>query len=288
MTNASADAIDRAGPRIDLADFDLIPQVQSKARVRAWLERAVLEHALRAADALFGGLEDERHRPRQLASTRRKKLRRRSTELPCGRRARKRDGCPFERPVRPGPDLARSAAGVHVGAQQDRRGRAVRPLSTPTTPVWPTPVRTSSRPSRRKSFGDDRRPCDAPGAPAPDVGGNPAAARSAVRVARRSTLDQTPSLAAVDGNAGPGHQACAVRAEKADDVSDLFRPAEAAERHILRTNSAMAADLPPADATTNRPGKMIEPGATLSTRMLSGASSRASPLARLISADFTI
>ena len=53
--------------------------------------------------------------------------------------------------------------GVHVGAKPDHLARAVAtgPWMTPTTPVRPIPVTTSSQPNALELVRDDRRPCGA-------------------------------------------------------------------------------------------------------------------------------
>jgi hypothetical protein len=108
-----------AGPRIDPSDLEVIPQVETKARVRAWLERALGEHSFSAADALFSWLEHERDGPRQLAPARDKKLGCRQQDRGMAIMAAGVVGALIHRLVGLAPISLGEGERIHVGTQHD-------------------------------------------------------------------------------------------------------------------------------------------------------------------------
>jgi hypothetical protein len=115
--------VHRTIARVDLAYLDFVPQVQAKTRVRARLERTILDHAGGAVDAFFGRLKDEGHRARQLAPAGRQQLCHRQQNGGVAVVAAGVMGTRSRRAVR----LATVGLGqrqpVHVGAQQHRFAR---------------------------------------------------------------------------------------------------------------------------------------------------------------------
>jgi hypothetical protein len=115
--------IDRAGPRVDPPDLQVIPQVESKTRVRPGLERAIGNHSLSAADALFGWLKHKRDRPWHFAPARNQKLGRGQQDRGMAVMSAGVVGAMIYRLVRLPPICLGQRQGIHIGPQHDGMAR---------------------------------------------------------------------------------------------------------------------------------------------------------------------
>ena len=111
------------------------------------LHHAVLDHLAAAAAALLGGLEDHHRGAVRSCASRRDTWRRRAASR-CARRGRRRASCPDSSTGTEGWSAHPSAARpCRRAARSPCAAPCPFPWITPTTPVLPIPVTTSSQPN---------------------------------------------------------------------------------------------------------------------------------------------